>query len=220
MAYRIDTDKTQALTFKDVLKISERITEIKYYECELPANPKVLDVGVGLGYETAYFLNKGAFVDALDCDNKVLSQLETRCKIYAKNLQTLHYSIPFSAHIPLADKYDLIILSNILHFLEYRQAKKCIEQISPFLKENGFIIFRAHSKKHIYNSHNHPKKKEYKYFFSLDDLKELFSDQQFQTYYSAEYFRVYNEQECFLFGYNKNERRSKYGITAMLKKTT
>lgn len=221
MAYRFNADwfkRTQTLTFNDLLKISERFSEFRYYEGELPLHPKILDIGVGLGYETAYYLSKGASVDALDYDKKVLAQLEKRCSRYATSLKTLKYSVPFTAASPLTEKYDLIILSNILHFLEYKQIKKCVEQLIPSLKENGFIVLRAHSKKHTYNTHNHHKKKEYKYFFSLDDLGELFPDRHFQIYYNAEYFRLYNEHECRLFGYEKEERRSKYGISTILKK--
>jgi SAM-dependent methyltransferase len=210
--------RTASLTFNDLISVSERLAEFKHFENELPTAPKILDVGVGLGYETAYFLRKGAFVDAIDADKKVIKELERRCGSYLSHLTTFNLSVPFTKNNPLTQKYDLIILSNILHFLEYQQIRKCIEQINPFLKKNGFIILRAHSKKHIYNSHNHPKKKEYKYFFSLDDLGVLFSDKLFRQYYSTEYFRIYNEQECELFGYNKNEKRSKHGVIAILKK--
>jgi len=151
MAYKFNSDwfkRTEQFTFNDLLKISERLAEFKYYENELPPNAKILDIGVGLGYETAHYLRKGASVDALDSDKKVLTQLENRCKSYSSQLNTLHFAVPFVSEPPLTEKYDLIILSNILHFLEYRQIKKCIEQLNPFLKENGFIILRAHSKKH------------------------------------------------------------------------
>ena len=47
MAYRFNLEwfkRTASLTFNDLLKISENLAEFKYFENELPQNPKILDI--------------------------------------------------------------------------------------------------------------------------------------------------------------------------------
>lgn len=210
--------RTENLTFTDLLKMSEKFAEFKFYENELPKMPKILDVGVGLGYETAYYLQKGAVVHTLDADLKILNMLQRRCKEFADQLKIIHDIVPFNGKIPLKTKYDLIIASNVLHYLEYPQIQKFAEQIIPYININGFIIIRAHGKKHPYNKPGHPKLKEYKYFFSLDDLRQLFPAEQFMTCFECDYKRLYSEQECRLFGYGENAFREKNGISAVLKR--
>lgn len=208
-------NRANNLSFEDILLLSDRNPELKLYEMELPAEPVVLDIGVGFGTDTAYFLSKKAKVDAVDNDGKVLEILNGKCLPYADNLHIINVRLP---QIELKRKYDIIIISNVLHYLSFIQIEKSIKILSDGLNKNGFIIFRSHSKKHPYNSENHSKRKEYKYFFSKDDIDYFFPRENFTRFYISEYFRKFNSQECFLYGYDSNKEHYKNSITAILKK--
>jgi len=213
-------ERNGELNFDDLVKISERINEFKLYEDELPGHPHVLDVGVGLGYETAYYLQRGASVDALDMDARVLELLAKNCSRYSDRLTTLHYHIPFENPNALWAKYDLIIVSNILHYMHYEEIGHCLSQLAGLLSSNGFILIRSHSKQHPYNDPKHIKKETYQYFFSLQDIAGFFSPAEFQVIYNADYYRTYNRLECRIFGYDYKKGPFKYSITSILKKVT
>jgi SAM-dependent methyltransferase len=210
--------RTQSLAFKDLLKIAGRYSDFAYFEDELPAAPKILDVGVGLGYETAYYLKKGAKVDAIDVDNRVLELLESKCAGYKRQLKTWNYKVPFAQETPLKEKYDLVIVSNVLHFLTYNDILICLEQLFKLVADNGFILLRAHTKDHPYNDPLHPKKANYHYFFQSEDIGLLFPPDSFQTLYLSKYFRIYNNQECDIFGYDAKNQPFKNGLTAIMRK--
>lgn len=218
MNYRYNNEwfeRAKKLKFSDIVLLSNRNPELKLYEEELPHNSTVLDLGVGFGGDTAYFLTKGAKVDAVDADSDILNLLSYKCSAYKEKITTIQMDLP---SINLNKQYDIIIVSNILHYLDFNQISAVLKYIICHLKQNGFIVFRSHSKKHPYNSIEHPKKEIYKYFFSKDDLTLFFPTEIFSLYYISEYYRKYNKLECELFGYDIKELNYKFSISAIFRK--
>lgn len=171
----------------DKLNIETKNTGLKEFDkillkyMPLINKGKIIDLGVGDSDNTLYFSGLGYEVEAVDISNDVI-------KLYYKkadqNMLTVKASVKDIRTLCLEEEtYSLIIVSNVLHFLNKAEINAVIDNMKKALKKNGLIYIRVVSDyifkygklnkdntKLIYNE------KYNIYKFSKDELLEYFND--------------------------------------------
>jgi cyclopropane fatty-acyl-phospholipid synthase-like methyltransferase len=189
------------------------LSEIRIYEDQIP-DGEILDIGAGLGSEVIYFLEKKRKVTALDKEPIYLNKLMERTS-NCKNLICYHATLP-EGKLP-EKRFSLIIMSNILHFLDFKGIKAVCSMLPSFLNKNGIILFRAHSKDHPYAVPGHPKHSRIKYFFSEKEIKNLFNEKRYDILFFSNYHRRFSDFEIKLQGLENDITKHKAGFTAIFK---
>ncbi len=100
---------------KNVNKTIERIFKNKDV-----SNFKVLDIGCANGGNSLFFAERGAKVTALDIDKKVLENFNH------DNIVKICSDVK---NFDFSDKYDVILIYNVLQFLPIKDIKKIIPKI-------------------------------------------------------------------------------------------
>ncbi|VVB78138.1 Trans-aconitate 2-methyltransferase [uncultured archaeon] len=121
-------------------------------------NPKeVLDLGCGKGRISLMFLKKGSNVVGVDKKTNEICQ---------KNFKFINSDI---LDFKIDKKYDLIIASLVLHFLEKSDAIRIIRDIKENTSENGYNLLLCLSKKDDFY-------KKGNFYPDLDEVKKIYSD--------------------------------------------
>ena len=128
----------------------------------LPKAGKILDLGCGKGGNSIFLAEKGFKVTAVDIDKEVIGEIKKNYpKINAVNKSILEFDFP-------ENEYDLILTLNVLHFLNFEDAKKIINRMLKSLNENSLIYLQVFSV-------NNPCKK-FAHLFTKEELQKLFSE--------------------------------------------
>jgi len=144
--------------FKFGAKPNKRIEELIGM---LPVSGRILDLGCGAGGNSIFLAEKGFNVTCVDKDDEVISAIKQNYpSINAINKSILDFDFP-------ENEYDLVLVLNILHFLDFENVKQIISKILKSLKENGLIYIQAFSV-------SNPCKK-FAHLFTKEDMSELFS---------------------------------------------
>jgi SAM-dependent methyltransferase len=197
---------------KDDLVQSALVSEIRIYENELPKGA-VLDIGAGLGREAIYFSSRGRKVYAVDKEKYFLN----RIKAISKNkIETIQSKMP-RGFLP-KDNFALVILSNILHFLSHSESISVCKKVAKLMGSGSYALIRVHSKKHPYSNINHEKNGKFKQFFSLKEVKGLFSFKDFELIFFSNYQRKFSPKEVAIMGLENGAVNFKDGYTMIVKK--
>lgn len=109
------------------------------YQSLIPSKATILDIGCGYGY-LDYFLalsSNTRYITGVDYDEDKITIAKNNY-IKPENLDFIHSDIlefNFS-------KYDIILLNDILHYLDQEQQESIINKSLKSLNNNGFIIIR------------------------------------------------------------------------------
>lgn len=134
---------------------------------------EVLDLGVGKGYNSVLLSNFGFNVTGVDISNESLKYIEENFD--CANLTLINKDVrEFEIE---KNKYDLILSSNVLHFMPKEDFLKIIKKIKENLKEDGLIYISVFSKEDPSSKLN----KDFKEntcisYFSKEEILDIFSD--------------------------------------------
>ena len=134
---------------------------------------EVLDLGVGKGYNSVLLSNFGFNVTGVDISNESLKYIEENFD--CANLTLINKDVrKFEIE---KNKYDLILSSNVLHFMPKEDFLKIIKKIKENLKEDGLIYISVFSKEDPSSKLN----KDFKEntcisYFSKEEILDIFSD--------------------------------------------
>ncbi|MEM1535533.1 MAG: methyltransferase domain-containing protein [Candidatus Pacearchaeota archaeon] len=131
---------------------------------ELKERGTVLDLGAGKGKLSKFFYEKGFNVTAIDKSRKIVDALKkkfkNKIKIKREELEK----------IKLREKYDIIIVKNVLHLIRDRKtAEKLINKIKKYTKEDGInFIVGLTTRDPFYNKK--------KFFIKKNKIKKLYKN--------------------------------------------
>jgi 2-polyprenyl-3-methyl-5-hydroxy-6-metoxy-1,4-benzoquinol methylase len=185
--------------------------EFRFIEEDLPDGP-VLDVGCGLGFESAYFAKSGRQVIALDSEESLLKKVAAM----SDNITPVLSNMP-DGEIP-AQNYALCIISNLMHFMRLEDNLKLCHRVSEVVKPGGCIAVRMHSTEHPYADVQHPKNKKIAHFFNKEEMESLFDSNKFTCLYLSHCTRDLNQQEVKLFGYSAGQDYQKSSYSMLVRK--
>lgn len=129
--------------------------------------------GVGKGYNSVLLSNFGFNVTGVDISNESLKYIEENFD--CANLTLINKDVrEFEIE---KNKYDLILSSNVLHFMPKEDFLKIIKKIKENLKEDGLIYLSVFSKEDPNSKLN----KDFKEntcisYFSKEEILDIFSD--------------------------------------------
>ncbi|MBS1598046.1 MAG: 1-acyl-sn-glycerol-3-phosphate acyltransferase [Bacteroidetes bacterium] len=105
----------------------------------LPSDGKLLDLGCGYGFMCymMHFTSPSREITGVDYDEE---KIETANNCFGKD-ERIHFVHADAAEFNF-EKYDGIVLSDVLHYLQPLQQKKLIEKCIDNLNPNGKIIIR------------------------------------------------------------------------------
>ncbi len=132
--------------------------KVKEYLKELqPQN--VLDLGCGKGHKSLRFAKQG--VKVLGVDKRPMEISQKNFKFFNEDITNFEFK----------EKYDLIIASLVLHFLDKVTAQNILKKIQTHTSEQGhtFIICFSDKDPMARNAQN-------RFYPSLKQLKNLYSD--------------------------------------------
>jgi SAM-dependent methyltransferase len=113
----------------------ERPASLSLLPAELQGK-EILDAGSGPGITTAYFLDRGAVVTAIDYSEEMLSIARERTNGKAKLLRHgLNQELPFFA----SSTFDIIYCSLVIHYID--DLDLLFKEFSRILRPGGLFIF-------------------------------------------------------------------------------
>jgi len=147
---------------------------------------RCLELGCGTGKTLHSLLNSGSAIVAVDISPSALSQ----CKAACTNNLSLEIATTDIMHLPFRD--DVFSASTLIHVLGHlneRDRKMCISEIIRVLRPGGIIIFRGFSSRDFrYKKGTEIEPGTFRrgnglftHYFSLEELKSLFSGLSFET---------------------------------------
>lgn len=144
---------------------------LEKYEAEIEScKTKVLDLGSGLGNDTAFLLGHGKRVLSVDISKTALEKLKEQ----NPNAETLQLDI--SKPLPFPDNsFDLVVANLSLHYFDTKTTTSVLNEIKRILTASGKLVARLNSK----NDKNHgfgTGTKLEEDFFLQGDLPKRFFD--------------------------------------------
>lgn len=117
------------------------------------AGKKVLDLGSADGFYTKYALDKGATVKAVDISQSMLDILTKRINNPVNNPALSTENIDISIPMPIleSDSFDYVILSLVLHFIQYWET--LLAELYRVMKPGGRLIASTHHPFVMYEIH-------------------------------------------------------------------
>ena len=107
----------------------------------LPKGGRVLDLGSGLGANSIFLSEQGVKVVCLDKDEQVFQEIK-------ENYPEINIlSSDISDFIFSQNEYDLVLILNVLHLFEFKEAARIISDAIGSLKKGGFLYLKAFSDK-------------------------------------------------------------------------
>jgi len=105
----------------------------------LPINPKILDVGSGIGNNVKTLMSLASSITATDISDKVLAVLKERYKEASVKIDTVASHMQ---ELPFNDNsFDLVVCTEVLEHIE--NLPKAIGECMRVLKPNGYIILSS-----------------------------------------------------------------------------
>lgn len=143
----------------------------------LPKNGKVLDVGCGVGVDSAYAQINGFKVVGVDMSEKML-------EIARSNNYNVDFRLEDIRNVEFGkNEFDGIIAScSLIHFPK-EEVPKTLKRLSSFLKSGGVIyvgLQAGESKEVFIDEPFKPDEKLFLNIFSFDEIKKLLIDEGFE----------------------------------------
>jgi 2-polyprenyl-3-methyl-5-hydroxy-6-metoxy-1,4-benzoquinol methylase len=98
---------------------------------------KILDVGCGSGRDAVYMEFLGGKVTAVDFSKELLSIAKSK----SANVIWIEDSLPKLVKLDITEKFDFILASAVLMFLNEENQTRSITKLISLLKTNGVLIF-------------------------------------------------------------------------------
>lgn len=165
--------------FKFGEKVNKNLQDLIHI---LPQKGSVLDLGCGMGANSDFLQNAGFNVTCVEKDSIVIEELRKKNpKINVIESDILNFNFP-------TEKYDLILILNVLHFFNVAQIKQITSNMIRSLKKDGLIYMQVFSVKDpAYkkmselglkidekNTFLKKKTKSFMHFFEKNELENLF----------------------------------------------
>lgn len=159
-------------------KPSESVIEF-VRNCSSNKQPKVLDLGCGIGRHAVLFAKEGFEVTALDSSEQALEEL----KNFDLDIEIVEGS--YLESIFKRNSFDIIISYNVIYHGFRENFEKAIELCKKYLKPEGILFFTCptrddgkygNGKKvapHTYKSLNSVHPGDIHYFADEDDIKKI-----------------------------------------------
>ncbi|MBN2981362.1 MULTISPECIES: class I SAM-dependent methyltransferase [Cohnella] len=128
----------------------------------------VLEIGCGLGKETAFLVDCGYRVTATDVSETALSAVKSAFPSANLLLHDTRDRFPFPD-----ESFDLAVASLSLHYFGYETMIRILADIRRLLKNGGPILFRLNSANDEDAGKEHPIER---YFYRPETCRELFAD--------------------------------------------
>ncbi|PIO49085.1 MAG: methyltransferase type 11 [[Chlorobium] sp. 445] len=123
-------NKINAIPEKAALQIGKVIAHV------VGKHSSILDIGAGAGRITIPIAVAGCSVTALDCEPKMLEELERQIKEFSLNIKTV---VGDATKLPFADQtFDAVFTSNLLHLVP--EWEKAIDEAIRVMKFGGVFI--------------------------------------------------------------------------------
>ena len=119
----------------------------------------------GSGRNAIGLARKGFLVTAVDKNKEKLSLLKIRARELGVKLTTKYADIK---RLRLSTKYDIMIATMILHFLDEGQVSKAISMMQKYTKAEGLNIVSVFTDKHPVGTRP--------YLFKKNELKKYYLD--------------------------------------------
>ena len=99
-----------------------------------PAGKRVLDVGCGTGFFTAYYLSRGATLTGLDIAPTSIERLRTR-------FPTARFELADVGDAAIEDRYDLVNAFDVLyHITDDARWERAVRTLAAAVVENGLLV--------------------------------------------------------------------------------
>ncbi|MEK6955028.1 MAG: methyltransferase domain-containing protein [Nanoarchaeota archaeon] len=125
----------------------------------------VLDLGAGGGRNSLFFAKKGFSIDVVDFSSKALNTIKEKNNNYKCNIAYYKENI---TKFRFRKKYDIIICTYVLHFLNKDNIKIMIKKMKLNTAKNGINIISVFTKDNKIHGFSH--------LFEQDELKDFYKD--------------------------------------------
>ena len=111
---------------------------LKINNFKFNSKKKVFDIGFGNGENLLEFKKRGLSIFGLDYRDKLVKYFVNKNKFKKKNF----FFFNLNRNIPtLKDKFNLILMCDVLSYIDYKNQKKIFEWVNKHLNKNGFFLF-------------------------------------------------------------------------------
>lgn len=156
-------------------------------DIETCVSKEALEIGYGDGSTVAYLLERGYHVTGLDNEPRLERMLK-------ENLSKLgDVSGRFTSRVedimdyePEPRKYAVIVVSYVLHFLEFQDALSVLDRLKVSLAPRGVVLVRVHHDDLRKDAEADPR---FKHFFKEAELDKCFAEG-FEVLFSSKYKRI------------------------------
>ena len=122
---------------------NEKIDSDLFQYLDLVNPGEVLELGIGLGKNISYLINKGFKITGIDISSCAINTLK-------KNYPTQNFFVGDIVNYNYGFmKYDVVICSMVLHHLRPRDVKKVTNSIKACLKPGGIVFISALSNRDL-----------------------------------------------------------------------
>lgn len=121
-----------------------RILEALIQSCEMPKNPKILDVGCGTGVATK-FLQKFGDVEGIDISEEAVRFCQERGVSKAR--------IGDACNLPYQnEQFDLVVAADVLEHID--DDVSVMQEMCRVLKKDGYLIVTCPAHKFLWSEHD------------------------------------------------------------------
>ena len=138
-----------------------------------------LDLGCGLGADTAYLIERGYQVLSCDIAYEALKNIEDNI-LNSKTLR-MDMTLPFPIE---SNSYSVIIADLSLHYFNERDTIHIMEEIKRLLKPGGVLLARVARVDDYHFGAGVGKELEKNFYFEGDYYKRFFDDEDIQKFFS------------------------------------
>ncbi|MBL0145419.1 MAG: class I SAM-dependent methyltransferase [Chitinophagaceae bacterium] len=164
-------------------------TPLRKYEEEFIEGP-IIEIGCGQSALLLDYANTDREIYAIDNDQFQLDLLKKRVeKLEKKKIENWKFlNLTFPEDIIPSNHYSVIILSNILHFFNFKKNVEIGKIIDGLAMPGTLIYIAVHSTKFYGNNSSDPNRYQYfKHYFKLKDFDYIFPKQQYLRVFTSEY---------------------------------
>ncbi|MBI2551697.1 methyltransferase domain-containing protein [Candidatus Uhrbacteria bacterium] len=126
----------------------------------------VLDLGSGKGRHAIFLAKQGFAVTAVDYVEERLAEMKARARIEGVRISIKRADI---SHFSFSRKYDIIMASMSLHFLQKNQIAQVVKRMKAHTKQGGLNVVSVLTNKEEMKANR-------AYLFKTSELKRYYTD--------------------------------------------